>query len=250
MKKIPAVCSFLSLCFHLFSQTQLNKSFPLNGANTIDLSFDYPQLIKISSWDKNEILVTGTVEINGGENDDAFKLQPSTSGNTLSISGTVPNAKELPHRITAYKNGKNGEKMVFKSKEEFNKYKKETGESFSMTNWGNDIDIVLEIKIPKNITANIKSTYGIVELKDLNQSMPLLAKSTYGGVDVALNTNAIGELWASTNYGEIYSNLGIKFSGEGLKQGDFHKEIIARPGKGAKYSFESKYGNVYMRKAN
>lgn len=249
MKKII----FVTLAFigmKAICQTPINKTYPVSGVQAIDLHFDYPELIKISSWDKNEIFITGTVEINGGENDDAFKLENSVSGNTLSIKGTVPNAKDLPHRITAYKDGKDGGKMTFKSKADFEKYKKETGERFSITNWGNDMDIVLEIKIPSSIQANIKSVYGTVELKNISQSKPLIAKSTYGGVDVAINTKGIGELWASSDYGEIYSNLGLKFSGEGLKQGDFHKEISAKPGNGPKFSFESKYGNVYMRKAN
>lgn len=249
MKKIVFVAlAFIAL--ETIGQTPINKTYPVSGLQVIDLHFDYPELIKISSWDKNEIAITGTVEINGGENDDAFKLENSVTGNTLFIRGTVPNVKNLPHRITVYKNGKEGGKMTFKTKADFEKYKKETGESFNITNWGNDMDIVLEIKIPVNMQANIKSVYGTVELKNLSQSKPLVAKSTYGGVDVAINTSAVGELWASSDYGEIYSNLGLKFSGEGLKQGDFHKEISAKPGSGPKFSFESKYGNVYMRKAN
>ncbi len=247
MKNLMTIISLAFLCLQLHAQTPINKSIPTSSVSSIEMNFDYPELIKISSWDKNEVSITGTVSINGGENDDAFKLTTITSGNVLTIKGEVPDIKDLPHRITAVKGGN---KMTFKNKAEFDKYKKENGGNFEMTNWGNDIEITLEIKIPKNIQANIKSVYGVVELKGLNQSMPLIAKSTYGGVDAALNTNSIGEVFASSDYGEIYSNLGLKFSSDGLKQGDFHKEIIARPGKGAKYTFESKYGNVYMRKEN
>ncbi|MBP6793928.1 MAG: hypothetical protein KA143_02690 [Saprospiraceae bacterium] len=248
--KIIILIASAFLALKAKGQTPINKSYPASGISSVDLHFDYPELIKISSWDKNEILVSGTIEINGGENDDAFKMENSTSGNTLFIKGTVPNAKDLPHRITAYKNGKEGGKLTFKSKADFEKYKKETGESFNITNWGNDMDIVLEIKIPAHLQVNIKSVYGMVELKNISQTKPLVAKSTYGGVDAAINTNSVGELWASSDFGEIYSNLGLKFTGEGLKQGDFHKEISSKPGNGPKFSFESKYGNVYMRKAN
>lgn len=117
-----------------------------------------------------------------------------------------------------------------------------------MTSWGHDVDIVLDIKVPKGMATDIVSVYGIVELKDLQQSMELTATSTYGGVDAAINTTQVGELYATTDYGQIYSNLDIKFKGDGLVQRDFHTEVMARPGKGPKYSFESKYGNVYLRK--
>jgi hypothetical protein len=228
-----------------YSQTAINKSFPVNGAQKLDMHFDFPELIRVSSWDKNEIFIAGTVSINGGEHDDAFKLTSSVANGVLSIAGEIPNIKALPQRITV---SRNGEKMVFKNKAEFNQYKKEHGDGFDMVNWSNDVEITLDIKVPKDLATCVKSTYGIVELKDLDQTKPLIAESTYGGVDAALNATMVGELFATTDYGEIYTNLDIKFSGEGLKQKDFHTEIMARPGKGTKYSFESKYGNVYLRK--
>ncbi|MBK8279625.1 MAG: hypothetical protein IPK94_05665 [Saprospiraceae bacterium] len=49
------------------AQTQINKSIPVASGQKVNLHFDYPQLIKVSSWDKNEVLITGTVSINGGK---------------------------------------------------------------------------------------------------------------------------------------------------------------------------------------
>lgn len=227
------------------AQTQINKSIPVASGQKVNLHFDYPQLIKVSSWDKNEVLITGTVSINGGENDEAFKLTSNSSGREVNIKGEIPNIKDLPQRITVKHNG---EKIVFKNKQEFEKFKKDHGVGFDMTSWGHDVDIVLDIKVPKGMATDIVSVYGIVELKDLQQSMELTATSTYGGVDAAINTTQVGELYATTDYGQIYSNLDIKFKGDGLVQRDFHTELMARPGKGPKYSFESKYGNVYLRK--
>ncbi len=227
------------------AQSPIQKIIPIAGAEKIEMHFDYPNLIRLSSWDKNEVYITGTVSINGGESDDAFKLTATTSAGSLLIKGEVPNIKDLPQRITVIRNG---EKMVFKNKREFENYKKEHDTTFDMTSWGHDVEIVLDIKVPVHLPTRIKSVHGTVELKDLHQTAPLIAQSIYGGIDAALNTLIIGELFATTDYGEIYSNLGLKFSGEGLKQRDFHTEIIAKVGNGQKYSFESKYGNVYLRK--
>lgn len=227
------------------AQTSINKTIPVSSGQNIDFNFDYPNLIRVSSWNKNEISITGTVLINGGENDDAFQLTSIVSGDRVSVKGEIPKIKDLPQRITVRRNG---ETMVFKNKSEFEKYKNEKGGGFDMTSWGHDVEIVLDIKVPMNMTTVVKSVYGIVEVKELNHTMPFTAMSTYGGVDAALNTSAIGEIYASTDYGSIYSNLNTKFSGDGLKQKDFHTEVMAKPGRGAKYSFESKYGNVYLRK--
>lgn len=92
---------------------------------------------------------------------------------------------------------------------------------------------------------NILSTYGTIEIKNFNG--PLSAESTYGGVDAALAEKLIGDLRVETSYGTFYTNFDFKFSGDEL--GDFHSVVNAKPGKGPSYSFESKYGNVYLRKA-
>jgi len=92
---------------------------------------------------------------------------------------------------------------------------------------------------------NILSTYGTIEIKNFNG--PLVAESTYGGVDAALSEKLIGDLRVETGYGQFYTNFDFKFSGDEL--GDFHSVVNAKPGKGPSYSFESKYGNVYLRKA-
>jgi hypothetical protein len=62
-----------------------------------------------------------------------------------------------------------------------------------------------------------------------------------------LSEYKIGELNAETNYGQIYSNLDYKFSGR--EEEDFHTLVSAKLGNGPSYSFESKYGNVYLRKS-
>ena len=225
----------------LAAQTPVTKSFATKSGQKIIFQFDYPELIKVSTWEKNEIGITGTVSINGGENDDAFEITQSPSGNALIIEGRVKNIKQLPHRYTI---NRGEEKVTFKTLEDFEKYKKDHGRDFSFTSTGVDIDITLEIKVPRNMETKIEAKYGIVEVRDF--AGPLAVDATYGGVDVVVQTNITGELIAETGYGEIYSNLDVKFSGTDL--GDFHTQVSVKPGTGPRYSFESKYGNVYLRK--
>lgn len=226
----------------LAAQTPVNKTYPVANAQRISLRFDFPELIKISTWDKNEISITGSVSINGGENDDAFELLQSTSGNMIYIENKIRNLKELPHRITVTNNG---EKVTFKTKADYQQYCEEHGRNFNQRSEGVDMDILLEVKVPRNIEVKLESVYGVVEVK--NYTGPLTVEATYGGVDVTVQEKSMGELRAETNYGQIYSNLDLKFSGSEFK--DFHTQVSAKLGSGPRYSFESKYGNVYLRKA-
>lgn len=228
-----------------FAQTQLNKTIPVSAGQTISLRFDYPELIRVSTWDKNEISVQGTVAINNGENDDAFLFENSVNGSVVDIRTSIKDIKHLPHRITIERDG---QKIVFKDKAEWKKYQQEHGGSFNNMSMGVDVDVQLEIKVPKNVVTKIEATYGMVEIKNFDG--PLTVEATYGGVDAALAEKSAGEVIAETNYGEIFSNLEAKFKGSEYENKDFHTYVSAKPGSGPKYSFESKYGNVYIRKAN
>lgn len=224
----------------LLAQTPINKSFPVQPGQKINLYFDHPELIKVTTWDKNEIAITGVVSINNGENDDAFGLTSSVAGATVSVRGEVINLKSLPHRITIFRDG---QKVTFKSKDEYKRYVAETGKNFDMMSTGVDVDITLEVKVPRNFMTDVTSVYGMVEVRSFEG--PINVMATYGGVDAALNASKTGELSAETNYGTIYSNLDVKFGGE---EKNFHTFVTAKPGNGPKQSFESKYGNVYLRK--
>lgn len=229
-----------------YAQTPINKSIAVQSGQVVVMHFDYPELIRVSTWDKNEISIQGSVSINSGENDDAFELLTSTSGNTISIRNEIKNMKSLPHRITIVDGA---QKITFKSRAELQKYQDEHGKGkFEMMSSGVDMDILLEIKVPRNVDTRVESVYGMVEIKDF--AGPLTVDATYGGVDAALTERATGEIIAETNFGEIYTNLDVKFGGDKFKDKDFHTYVSAKPGNGPNYNFESKYGNVYLRKAN
>lgn len=236
----------LLLSAQAYAQTPINKTSPVKSGQKITMHFDYPELVKVSTWDRNEISVQGTVSINSGENDDAFELTISESGGTISIRNEIRDMKNIPHRITIFDGG---QKIIFKNKEEFKKYSAEKGKGkYDRMSYGLEMDIFIEVKVPRNTETHVESVYGMVEIKDFVG--PLTVDATYGGVDAALSEKIIGEITAETNHGEIYSNLDTKFTGDLSHQGDFHTEVSAKPGSGPRYNFDSKYGNVYLRKAN
>jgi hypothetical protein len=227
-----------------YAQTALNKAIAVKTGQTIDMHFDYPELIRVSTWDGNEISIQGQVIINAGENDDAFVIENDISGNVVKIRGEIRNIKNLPQRITVMREG---QKMMFRDKAEWEKYQAEHGRGYNSVSWGPDIDITLEVRVPRNITTRITSVYGMVEV--VNFSGPLTVEATYGGVDAALVERSVGELKAETNFGQIYSNLDTRFDSNEVTTKDFYMHVSAKPGQGPPYNFESKFGNVYLRKA-
>ena len=245
--KVNSILLILALAIPAkhYAQTALNKTVAVRSGQTIDMHFDYPELVRVSTWDGNEVSIQGQVSINGGENDDAFVLENDVQGNVVRVSGEIRGIKDLPQRITVTRDG---QKMMFRDKAEWRKYQAEHGRGYNSVSWGPDIDITLEIRVPRNVATRITSVYGMVEV--VNFSGPLTVEATYGGVDASLNERSVGEIKAETNFGEIYSNLDARFEGDKVTNKDFYTFVSARPGQGPPYSFESKYGNVYLRKAN
>lgn len=219
----------------------VSKVIPFKSGQKISMKFDYPQLIKVSTWDKNEVSVVGYVDINDGENNDAFQLEATTGSSTVTIQSSIRNIHDLPRRFMVLRDN---QKIKFKSKDEYRKYVREAGDDHMIYRDGSDIDIKLEIKVPRGADARIISVYGMVEVK--NFEGPLQVAATYGGVDVALSEKSVSELTAETDFGQIFTNLEAKTVAQ--NGGNFHTEILMRPGSGVRYSFESKYGNVYLRK--
>jgi hypothetical protein len=228
-----------------YAQTEINRTIPVNSGESISMHFDYPKLIEVSTWEGKDVVIQGQVSINGGENDAAFILENTRSGNVVSIRSSIKDMKSLPQRVTVVRDG---QKMIFRDKAELQKYQAQNGTGYNMMSWGPDIEIHMVIKVPRNVSTSITSVYGMVEVK--NFSGPLTVDATYGGVDAALMERSVGELTAETNYGQIYTDLDIKFGSDKITSKDFYLSVSAKPGQGPKYNFESKYGNVYLRKAS
>lgn len=241
---MKAILTTVVLCIALAAsaQTTIDKTIPVSKGQSIRMKFDYPSPVKISTWDRNEISIKGTVSINSGEHDDHFKIDVQSSANTIMIRNEVTDMKNIPSRITVREGNKT---ITFRNKSEFEKYQSQNGNKYNV-NMGIDFKIVLEIKVPRNVETDVECVYGIVEIPEFVG--PLTVQATYGGVDVSLNEKNVGELIAETNYGNIYTNLDMNVN-NGMKEEDFHTLVKATPGTGPRYRFESPYGNVYLRKS-
>ena len=85
MKKRFTILLCLLAPITVLAQTVINRTYPVKAGQHLLLKFDYP-VVHISTWDKNEIEINATVNINDGANNDAFTLVQNTSGGKVSIS--------------------------------------------------------------------------------------------------------------------------------------------------------------------
>lgn len=245
--KLKIILLLLTLSLLSHAQTSLEKTFTVQPGQKLSLNFDDPE-IKLQTWDKNEVLIKGTVSINHGENDNAFELQSNSSAQELTITSMMRNKENIPQRIIL----KKGDTQYFFKAKDFNdpevqKFLEQNGRDYSYMSHGIAKEIKLEVFVPRKIETTVQAKYGLVEVK--NFDAPLNIEAKYGGVDATIAAGSIGEITARSRYGEILTNLGIPFNHtQHPDQRNSWTEISAKPGAGPRYSFESKYGNVYLRK--
>ena len=118
------------------AQTSIQKSIPVRTGQAIKMNFDYPELVKVTTWDRNEVLIEGSVTINNGENDDAFELHVDNEGSYISIANVIRDMKNLPQVVTVLKDGK---KTIFRSKADYEKHKEQFGGGYNVKSWGVDM---------------------------------------------------------------------------------------------------------------
>lgn len=246
--KLKLIIPILALTLPGFAQTKVDKTVPIKSSQKLVLNFDYPE-VKLQTWDKNEVSIRGTASINHGEHDSAFGLETSNSSSEVTITSQLKNKESIPKRIVI----KKGDQEFFFKTDNFRspevqKFLEENGRDYSYQSHGIIQEIKLIVFVPRNIETVVHSKYGIVEVSDFDG--PLAVDSKYGGVDVSIVAASTGQLTARSQYGEILSNLDTRFDQQptGEKGDKRWTEVSAKLGKGPRYDFESKYGNVYLRK--
>ena len=232
-----------------FTQTNIEKTIPAQQGQRLSMDFTWPELIRVQTWVRSEVLIKGVVNINNGENDDAFELEITNGPDAIRVRSFLKDPDNIPRHIVI----KKGDREYFfrasdRNDPEVQKFLEENDGSYTYMSNGIIKDIRLEVFVPVNMETEITSKFGLVEVS--NFQAPLTVSSKFGGVDAAVPAAAVGELSARTHFGEILSNLDIAFDSgkENGDPGDRWTVVSAKPGKGPRYSFESKFGKVYLRK--
>ena len=197
----------------------VSESVTLTGHERLDLEFTFADEIAFQIWDKKEVLVEVTVDINDGEHNDIFSLNSEKTASTIYIEMD----KDMWKKIEKDKKG----------------------------NWNNcsyNSTINYAVYLPKELEVEANTISGDYEFEYFNQPMRL--KTISGAIDMTV-PNAMGlDFKAKTITGEVYSDIDIAYpeGKEGLRQivGQNFKGRINNGGQ--RLEFETISGNIYLRK--
>ena len=241
----------LCLCYsNTHAQRILNEKITPRTGQNIKFYFKYPEFVKVTTWDRSEIEITGSVRINNGRNDDAFALEIEDDEDILFISSTIKNLDQLP-KMMMIKRGDT--KYYFDSTQEHDKALQQLREAHGEDSYGYSThgvikEITLEIKIPANSAFTIESKFGMLEMTDI--SAPVTAISKFGGIDMSLSPNSKKNIELTTKFGEVYTDLDLDIEKSGNYQPHKWNTIYSKlNGGGETCQLESKFGNIYLRKS-
>lgn len=240
--KTVLLCFFVMILSNtLFAQKIVEKTFKVTKDQPVLLMFDFPK-IKVSSWNKDEIYIKATVNINESKQNELFTLLDKSVDGKLIVTDSI----DFKNLESQYYVESNGVKKHFETKEDFENYKKEhKGDRISSYSSTNNIDVQIELILPVKDYITMKSKFGWVEID--NYAGPLVVQTEFGKLDVRLKESNVGKIKLTNHFGKIYSDFNLNPTEK--EERNFYTSLTASPGKGPAYELSSKFGNIYLRNA-
>ena len=249
MKLIGLLVSMFALSLVSFGQTTIQESFPTKAGEEIYLKFEEPHNVNIAVYDGRDVQYTGTVSINLGENDDHYELKKSSEQGSIIIRSYIRDMKSIPQWI---KIKLDGEEYTFKTESwddpQVQAFLKEKGRD--KVNWmshGPQININVQVKVPKDIDLTVYSKFGLIEMEGITSELDVTSK--FGGVDLSIPGSGRYDFNIDCEWGEVFTDLDLVVpkseKGIALKAEEFTARLN---GGGKAVSVNSKHGNIYLRR--
>jgi hypothetical protein len=202
----------LLLCFgHIEAQQIIEKHMDFSRKESVALKIQIADSINVQTWNKNEVYVKASVNINENKDNEAYITSFDEAGNTLTVNA--------------------------KFREKYFSGKK---------NCCNTTDIYWQVFIPEKVRFSVETINANVTIT--GQTRELNVKSISGYIDLAVPANRDANLEFSTISGTMYSNheLALNKSHTGVPS-----RIIEKLNNGGvPLKLETISGDIFFRKAN
>lgn len=261
MKKISTLIILGIFVVVLQAQAQeqvKEKTIAFKNASGVYLDLPLGNEVSVKGWDKNEVYVKTTVEINGGRLNKALEMSYEQWGNQIKVTS------DLNQDIL--KQGKRSDCD--------NSYKRYNS-TMNGRRYYACYRIIHEVMMPKNARLKIKTInpkvsldnlYGDLQINTVNGSINMAAKkikpkqnlefrTVNGRIDFTVPSNASTEVEMSTVNGNIYSSFEPKRKKKNgmyrIGGNRFNRKIRLTLGNGSALTeLRTVNGRIYLRKAN
>ena len=229
MKKI---CFFLVLTLIstlTFAQEKVSeKSFPYTGQE-LDLDMEFGDEAVIKAWDKDEIFVKVTYEINDGQLNEALKLDIDDYKDRLSIDLDLD------------------ERLLRKSKYDGCDRGGRRNTYYNGDGYGMCSEISIEVFLPKKSDLYINTVVADVDVEGMEGDIEI--ETVTGHIDVTWAKDSGADINMKTVTGAVYTNLDLERRRDhGLKLISSHDIRATYKSGGKEIMLETVTSDIYLRK--
>jgi hypothetical protein len=229
MKKLLWMGALCLLAGHVLAQPKKSEQrFPVEPGTAITLDIKYATRILVQAWDKPEVLLQTEVNINGGRDNDALKVEAGQTREQLSVRAEVENLHELSRQHQYYYRG-NPDSVQREDR------------------W---LDIHFTVYVPRNAPVQVRTVSGDVDI--VHNGGELTATSVGGNVDLTMRDDQKADVRMSTVGGEVFTNFALEaFRKDGAPPPQPGNRCFCGKlgGGGTRVVLTSTGGDIYLRKA-
>jgi hypothetical protein len=243
MKRIFFFIGLLLTFSNLSAQKKVTANERSAGIDDVYVHVKFADNIEIKQWNKKEISVEATVNINDNEHNDYFSLKTDKIGSTFTVKSDYGDFFK-----------KHGNRNYYSSDND-------DEEDDDRCRCNNKLDILYVIYVPKNMSLEVKSISGNAQIESyvgtLNldfisgdidvkkHSKNMRLKTISGDIDVYVS-DAYFE--AKTLSGGIYSDLDIDFSQSKKRNNSRNIRATIKNGE-ATLKLSTISGDIFLRKS-
>jgi len=211
MKTVP-ILVFIWLCIGTIQAQQIiEKHMDFSGKESISLKIQIADSINIQTWNKNEVYVKASVNVNENKDNDAYVTSFDETGTNVAVKA-------------------NFRDNYFKGKK----------------NCCNETDIYWQIYLPDKTKFSVETINADVTIK--GQTREMNVKSISGYIDLAVPANRQADIDFSTISGTMYSNHELALN---KQHSGVPSKIIEKLNNGGDpIKLETISGDIFFRKSN
>lgn len=169
MKRITAIFSSILIAASINAQTKIEKHLDFSGKESVRLNIQISDSIRIQTWNKNEVYINASVNINDNKDNEAYETKFGETGNAVTVNA-------------GFKDD------YFKGRQ----------------NCCNESDISWQVFVPEKATVSVESINADITIT--GNTGPVNAKSISGFIDLSFPEKRPADLDFSTISGTVYTN--------------------------------------------
>jgi hypothetical protein len=174
------------------AQKVIEKHMPLSANGFVSMNFQISDSIRIIMWNKNEVYVKSTIDVNDNQNNDDYKETFDESATSVNVTGKLHTNCNNYHR---------------RKRTADSTHRSDDDDNCCSCNCGCETNIVHEVYIPENTDFSVETINGNIIIS--GNTAGIRAKSISGYIDLTMAPQKPAALRMQTITGTMYSNFDL-----------------------------------------